>query len=588
MSEGQQQANAKDVGELVDKIKASKIDKSGKTAREQTQIRAPSVPKPKPKQKTSKTKVNYRTNTKPQKNINDVAQNLYNKANLPSKEHQDLMVKQYGVSGAKARMKPTVKQVKARLGLAIIEPIVGGAQEATLGLVKVNNRPHTQQLRIIGALATPTAADMIAAYTLSKLALGKKAKRILQKIDEEILYPEKGALNPNSWRYSEYSKTKRAAEAVKWETIFSGSEGFTTTDRRNLNKVLDLTSESSPDIAQTLSNLNKIDEAKIKKYLGNDAYTEFKGLVELGKGADFEKGLTSARRNAPSAIEVNKRIRVITNELDKIIPVKSLSDTDIKYMEGLARDAGLTMDDVIGSLNNAKNLDEKLAVVREFQLRNPNAARMVQVLDDPMADMVDWSNVDDYHLKDFIMKNPEFVTQGNFINIVLANLQKDKAEKLLRDATNLPNSSIRDIIKEYNKPIKSTIEDTTESTGTGEDEQDNQKPIQPDPDPDPTPPKPPTPEPPTPEDTKPLPPEDDPGSTPPLKLSKKQRERRKEMNLQLYSGKTEQYRVKYKSGSRRDEYTVEARGFVEAMMRAQRGRTPTKKLPSSGELVRIK
>ena len=228
-SEAQQRTASKDVGKSVDKAKAKQMDKSGQTAREQTKIRAPMVPRPKPRK--PKPQLKYRTNTPPKNNINKIADKLYREANFPSKEHRELMIKTHGsVSAARAKTKPTVKQLKARLGLAVIEPIIGGSQEATLGAIKVKNRPATDPLRIIGAVATPTAADMAFAYTVTKIAAGgKRGTEILKKLaklDDAPMWTD-------AWRFK---NEVRSLEKI------AGKNGISTADLRTVQsklKVLD-------------------------------------------------------------------------------------------------------------------------------------------------------------------------------------------------------------------------------------------------------------------------------------------------------------------------------------------------------------
>lgn len=88
---------------------------------------------------------------------------------------------------AQKPIKPTRKQLKARLGLAIIEPIIGGVQEATLGLIGPQQRPATSVLRIAGAVATPTAADMAAGWIFARAGATALGRRTLKKMEKFLL-----------------------------------------------------------------------------------------------------------------------------------------------------------------------------------------------------------------------------------------------------------------------------------------------------------------------------------------------------------------------------------------------------------------
>lgn len=123
---------------------------------------------------------------KPKKTITDVANSLFRDANLPTVEQQREAIRTIGISAARQLFKPTtIKEAKARLGLVIVEPLIGGAEEATLGFGSQSaSRPETLQLRIVGAIATPTAADFAVGWALSKLGITKVGKAIIKKVDD--------------------------------------------------------------------------------------------------------------------------------------------------------------------------------------------------------------------------------------------------------------------------------------------------------------------------------------------------------------------------------------------------------------------
>ena len=69
--------------------------------------------------------------------------------------------------------------------------------------------------------------------------------------------------------------------------------------------------------------------------------------------------------------------------------------------------------------------------------------------------------------------------------------------------------------------------------------------------------------------------------TPPLKLTKQEQEKRKDMNLSLFRGRVMLYRVNYQyRGDKRENIgPLEARSFSDALGKAQRQRRPNKTLP---------
>jgi len=126
--------------------------------------------------------------TKPKNTITDVANDLYVQANFPTVEEQRKAVQTMGISAARNTMfKPkNVSELKARAGLGLIEPIIGGIEDLTLGLTlpSSRSRPATQQVRIIGAIATPSALDYAVGYGLNKLMNTKIGRKIIGKLSQ--------------------------------------------------------------------------------------------------------------------------------------------------------------------------------------------------------------------------------------------------------------------------------------------------------------------------------------------------------------------------------------------------------------------
>ena len=119
------------------------------------------------------------------KNLSATVDVLYKEANFKAPSDLKADIKKYGsLSAAKAHSKPTMKEAVARLGLCILEPIIGGVEESTFYMLHddlAKNRDSTQSLRILGALATPTPADMAFSKLLDKTKDLLKAKGVVLK-----------------------------------------------------------------------------------------------------------------------------------------------------------------------------------------------------------------------------------------------------------------------------------------------------------------------------------------------------------------------------------------------------------------------
>jgi len=126
--------------------------------------------------------------TKPKNTITDIANDLYVQANFPSVAEQKKAVETMGISAARnTQFKPkNLTELKARAGLGLIEPLIGGVEDLTLGLTlsSSRSRPATQQVRIIGAIATPSALDYAAGYGLNKLMSTSTGRKIIAKLNQ--------------------------------------------------------------------------------------------------------------------------------------------------------------------------------------------------------------------------------------------------------------------------------------------------------------------------------------------------------------------------------------------------------------------
>lgn len=407
------------------------------------------------------------------KTITDLANKLYGEANLPTISDQKQAVKDLGISGARQKFKPkNVNEVKARLGLAIVEPIIGGIDEATFGLTSSQSasRPATQQLRILGAIATPTAADAVAGWVLAKAGATRIGKSALKKMNKYLLdvgdpiFPKLTAAELD--------------EVRQWEKLGGGLT--------NLRR----TAKKSPKI------LNSIEEI-------SDFYK--KNPAQFSAGASF-------------------------------IP------EEVFIFQNLANEYDFEIDELIN----------------------------------------------------FVQKNDDLFSDGTIITGLLPTLSKKDKRKLLGATTTLPSKQINKIINKIDTtyfsktdldalldqlPEIRELEETKIFDITKPDEK-----VIPDTDHIPkTVPKTTLDEPVIPiEEPVPV---DEVIGTPPLGLPKTEVEARRQLTLTLRAGKKETYRVSYKGEK---SFTFEARSFPDAMQKGQRIRTPTKKLPKSGELVRIR
>jgi len=121
--------------------------------------------------------------------LDETANTLYSQANFPTIDEQKQAIETYGISKARTMFKPqTATEAKARLGLAVIEPIIGGGREVLFPFAQSlgRGRPGTEGIRILGGLATPSAADMVAGYTLSKLGATTKGRAVLKKVNNYL------------------------------------------------------------------------------------------------------------------------------------------------------------------------------------------------------------------------------------------------------------------------------------------------------------------------------------------------------------------------------------------------------------------
>ena len=309
---------------------------------------------------------------------------------------------------------------------------------------------------------------------------------------------------------------------------------------------------------------------KLKKMQGKIGDFTTQDLKILEKLKNAYGVSTFDRRTAKRAISN------FANLVDESLKYDDLTTAEKKFLETQLGNTGQSIDDIRHALTREKKLKDKIGDLIEYYDDNPGDARMVEVLEE--VDLIDWDDVDYYDLKNFVETNPEYALEMGVLTAAIPHLTQKEAEDLLRDATNLPNSAIRDIVNEYNKS-KPGKDDSTDTPPT---EKEETTPIQtqPDPDPDPTKPDPPKQKTPPTQESEPTP-DEDPTITPPIKLSLEAKQKRKEMSLQLFRGSKKLYEVSfnYKGGKTQEIGPVEARSLPDALGKAQRKRSPNKTLP---------
>ena len=557
----------------IDAEKAKLLDVSGQTAREQTAIRAPqalTIPRTKgvkpilPSQRDVKT-------------FDKTIQEFYDKSNFPSQETLREAYLKAGPNEIDSVSFPpkNIEETLYRLAYGASEIVGGGVREATFGYsggLGVEARPGGQVAQITGALLTPTVADMIFSEVLTRVIKTVKGQRIIAKILNKI---DDTANSMIDLKHG----TRAMDQAVQQFPV--GDEWANAAQLRNLPKA----QKTSYDTAEMYARWMKVKDTLDPKDLKSMKLTK-DDLRILEKIRIGDTPSTSDMRNAK---KVFNKLEAGFTKIDD--PLGTLTEHELYYIRQEAKK--LKIKDLNELLDKTTNPKEKLQIVVDFVTKNPELARTSEVITDIPLNQFD----DPYEIRDiidFTKENKDLFIDGRILStLITTNLSKKDAKKLLEETTELSKTEINNIIEQLRKPApKPTedditdivpVDDTEEGTPVPPIEKQDPVPDQP----DPTKPEPPeeiqepVPEPPEViPDEEPI--QDEPTQTPPLRLTIKQREARRKLNLQLFSGKKQLYRVnyQYKGGRKETIGPLEARSLPDALGKAQRIRSGNKTLPT--------
>ena len=492
---------------------------------------------------------------KPDYNISDVANRLYKEANLTIDQSKRT---------GKTKI-PTVKEAKARLSLAIIEIIIGGSIEGLYGTGggkslsdAAKNRSKTAQLRFIGALATPTAADMVAGYTLAKLGATKIGKAVTTKLYHQklkllnVIDPLPVAAEENGLMLL-HKFSDKTSRSIPTKEYFEAQKALKTITPDMLDDLVDYGVVTADDIKL------------FEQFVGNKGYS------------------TSDMRNALPAIK-------------KIVSVSDpgLTVDESKFVESFVGKYGVTTKEL-----RELPADVLQNVARRYgdpTLRSKYTAGASLIPEDLyiFQELAYDLNMDSGELINFLKKNNNHFASGSIIAAIIPSLSKKDTKNLLEETTDLPKTEIKNIIEQLRKAApRDKINITTiPDTDTKPDEIIDTKPdeiIDTKPDeiidtkPDEATIQEPLEEPITEEE--PIQ-EEEPIETPLIKLSLKDKKKRKELNLSLFRGKKRIYEATYyhKAGRTETIGPIQARSLFDATQKAQRARRSSKQIPRKGSI----
>jgi len=494
----------------------------------------------------------------------ELTQRLYDKSNFPSQSEMRKALEEKGMA-AKEDFKPkTVGEALTRVAYAAAEMIGGGVREATFGAtgsLGAEKRRGGFALQVVGGLATPTPADYAAGYVIAKVAPLKRGRKLLKKLND-YMYPEEMWANPQM-----AAKTKRIFEDM------AGPGHWTTTQIRELKGAL-----------------KRLNPKKAKKIITFEDWNE---LNEIAKQGEKIKGVhgysTYDLRNAKKAL---KRLSLSMD--DKGLPTELFTPAERRQWEKLANKNGISTHDL--RYASQERLRRLINEAIEYYESHPYETRMVQVNEVYDEYVNTYWDTDEYI--NFLKKNRD-IPDPNLVASILINRPFKDIPKILEDVADYnlkkPIPKIVESVSEKRKPTED--EDTGEDVDEKPDDETEPTPFPPKEEPKEEPKdeteKTPKEEPDEEDEPEPPPPPDEDDEPEPetkkKPLTEDQKIEIRRHRLQLFNGPKTIYKVKYVFPRGKGQtIRIEARGFVEALNKAQRRRRSNKHHPSLVDITRIK
>jgi len=505
----------------------------------------------------------------------DIIQRFYDKSNFPTQEEMNKTLSEKGLNAKQTYRANTFGEALNRLLYTATETIGGGIREATLGFsgsLGVEKRPGGIIYQVAGGVLTPSALDYVVAGALAKLAPLKNGKKILKKV--EAFYLRSDA---DMW-----GSRQIAAKATRLFESVSGAKQPTTTELREISKVIksfDLNS-AKPYISEAeFKTIKQIQDAAEKKGIEQ--------LENLLKAAPTSEYLRTADLPVTSNWQL---LRITVKKADDAVSFRGeipldeiLTPNEYKLWRKQFTQQGIDWDE-------ARNMSaEQLKKLVEANLRylddNPDLPRLTQVNQlydnsireigydyDTYTDMLNKFKVDP-DLAVSIFFNLPIKDRKKLLEEMGYDIQKPIPGITTIPISKMTPSEIEDLAKkmgvnpaELTMPSVSLNTFDAEAEETQQEQEQKQLPL--------TIPSTPLDFPPPPEDFKEEP------ITPSI-IMKPQSDERRAINLRLFNGPREQYRVKftYPKGGK-EAITVDARSFPEAIDKAQMARKSNKYPPS--------
>jgi len=482
--------------------------------------------------------------TKPKILYENIVQGFYDRSGkLPNQSEQIQYLKSQGIEGATKYRAGSVKEALNRAAYVITEIAGGGVREATLGLsgsVGVEKRAG-QPLQLIGGILTPSALDYATGAVASKLAKTKTGQKALA----QAYHLKLKLIN----KFDDLGITEGNRALLFRAPDYVEADKFTMDQYRYMNRIIGKISKSEKvpkEIAE----------------LASDNVRLFESIA--GKGLPT----TTERREAARAIRKINDLILDESGLPKKIYGKKINGISIEEISHLPKE---TLEDLMGD-------------TLKYYRKNPDAPRQYVINETPETDLFrktidDLGYFDDAYID--MLKNPKGKIDPNLVASILFYLPPKERKKILEDVADYNlEKPVPGLSESVTPKPDSAIDTSTDQSPTEDEEEDTtpvpaqdeeettittQKTVQ---------------ETATEEEPEPTP-EEKPIETPPLRLSPKDREKRREMNLSLYRGKKVLYDVNYsfKGGKTQRVGPLEARSLADALGKAQRRRMSNKTLP---------